>query len=96
MLRNYLPRSLCEQPKSGFNVPLMRVLSTADRRLLAAVITSSTPLRELVKAQYIAEMANSFASRRWDTKKHSEFMIYQRFYALLALAIWLEECGAAT
>lgn len=92
LLRRYLPESLCELPKSGFNIPLMRVLSTDDRNMLASKLTSSEPLRELISPHYIQEIATAFSGRQWNARKHSEFMIYQRFYALLALTVWIEEC----
>lgn len=95
LLEDYLPREMCELPKSGFNVPLMRVLSEADRRQLASTVESSSDLRDLVSPNYVSEISGAFVTGRWDVRKHSEFMIYQRFYALLALASWMNECVAA-
>ncbi len=91
LLRTYLPDELCNLPKSGFNIPLMKVLSDEHRSMLAERLLRSACLNHLVSPRYIGEIARAFSTQVWDKNKYSEFMIYQRFYALLTLVVWIDE-----
>ena len=91
LLAQYVPDELMDRPKAGFSIPLIRVLSAADRRKLADTVLTCEPLLQLLRPDYLNSIASAFAERRWDQRRHSEFMIYQRFYALLALSLWLTE-----
>ena len=64
LLRQYLPPELCNLPKSGFSIPLMRVLSRSDRDGLASRITSSSVLKDLINPAYAGEIASAFFRKR--------------------------------
>jgi len=89
LLDRYLPAEFSRLPKLGFGIPLNEVLSGAEKSQLRERLVESRELGSLVNKRYVKEIALAFENDNWCVNTYSQFMAYQKFYALLALDIWL-------
>ncbi len=88
LLDRYLPSDISHLPKSGFSVPLNRILHRKQKEAIRNRLLDSSLLSEVVNREYIGDVTRAFVENDWARYRYSEFSMYQRVYALLALDVW--------
>ncbi len=90
LARRYLPQRIATKRKQGFGVPFDTWIGDNGRKeISSALLCPSSPIRDVVRAEYLGCLANQFANRIWDHSEISRYSLYQRTYALWSFERWL-------
>lgn len=90
LARKYLPQRIATKRKQGFGIPFDTWIGDNGRReISSALLCPSSPIRDVVRPEYLSPLANQFASRIWDRSEISRYSLYQRIYALWSFERWL-------
>jgi asparagine synthase (glutamine-hydrolysing) len=90
LLRSYVPPAVLRRPKTGFAIPIDRVLSPAERREVHALLCGrDSCIPQFFNSAYLTPLLEAFVSQQWDRSRWSRYMIYQQVYLLWSLDRWL-------
>jgi asparagine synthase (glutamine-hydrolysing) len=95
LLGRYLPPEITRAPKRGFTIPLDDWLGRNACRHLSAQLGASKRLKEVVRPTYIDEILRGLECGTWDRRRHSRYMLTQRFFLLWVLDRWLQRWSPA-
>jgi len=90
LLRTYVPPAVLRHPKTGFAIPVDRVLSLPERREVHAMLCGRDAcIPQFFNSTYLTPLLDAFVSQHWDRSRWSHYMIYQQVYLLWSLDRWL-------
>jgi asparagine synthase (glutamine-hydrolysing) len=90
LLRGYVPRAVLRHPKTGFGIPIDRVLSLSQRREVRSMLCDrDSCIPRFFSSGYLTPLLDAFISQEWDRSRWSRYMIYQQVYLLWSLDRWL-------
>ncbi|HVB55249.1 MAG TPA: asparagine synthase (glutamine-hydrolyzing) [Candidatus Acidoferrales bacterium] len=91
LARKYLPQQIADKRKQGFGIPFDTWIGKDGRKEISAILQrASSPIRDIVRPEYLRCLATQFASQEWDRSEISRYSLYQRTYALWSLDRWLD------
>lgn len=91
LARKYLPPQIANKRKQGFGIPFDTWIGKDGRREISALLQrASSPIRNIIRPEYLRCLATQFASQEWNLGQMSRYSLYQRTYALWSLERWLE------
>jgi asparagine synthase (glutamine-hydrolysing) len=85
---SYLPTAVARKAKAGFGIPLDSWLGPEGRARLGELLRDS-PVRHLVRTDWVDSMVRQFVGGRRDDVRWSRFFVYQQIYFLWGLDRWL-------
>jgi asparagine synthase (glutamine-hydrolysing) len=88
LMREELPKSVFEHPKTGFSIPLHHYQNSEFRRLAGALIDPASPVMELFDPAEIAELKRSGLDNKSDNARVSVYRTTHRLWQMMMLFGW--------
>lgn len=89
-MKDYLPKSVFEHPKTGFGIPLYKYQNEAYEQLANRLLTNKNPLSELINLNYIEKIKNTSLNIRKDTSDLSVYRSAHQLWMMMQLFGWME------
>ncbi|MGB0177609.1 MAG: asparagine synthase (glutamine-hydrolyzing), partial [Owenweeksia sp.] len=90
LLKRNLPEDIVEKKKSGFAIPLDRLVNPEMIKFIRTTLLSDdSRILGLIRKDVIEEWIEDFISGKIKSVEHSREGLYQRIFMLLSLELWM-------
>lgn len=93
VMRDELPASVFDHPKSGFSIPLHKYQNETYRKLSDELLGPSGPLQEILHQEAVQQICATAFGRTFAAGKTTAYRAAHQHWALLLLAGWMQRFG---
>ncbi|MEM6963156.1 MAG: asparagine synthase (glutamine-hydrolyzing) [Bacteroidota bacterium] len=90
IMRPFLPKSVFEHPKMGFNIPLYRYQNKAFKQLAQQLLFDENPMPHLIKKSTLTEIYQKGIALKRDNAKESVFQTSHQLWMMMMLFGWIK------
>ncbi len=91
LMKDYLPESVFNHPKSGFSIPLHKYFNADFKKLIKELITEgNSPLDAIIDKKYVEQILHEGLHNQTNNAKSSVYQSSHRLWSLVQLYGWVK------